>query len=286
MLLKEDLFIMLRNGPLTGKGYYLIEKGFSQLPIFKKEPYTEREAWLYLIEKAAYQPYLKEAEGMAIPLGIGELIASARFLAEEWHWSTKNGWAKDRANRLIQKFVRHGWITVDTNYYAEQDSSKTTSCKRYNKRPSLITICKYRELQHKLGKEIDSKTYSDTSNFETDRLQECDKPNQEQSILNNKTKNKLVGDAKQDTYLFETFPKVKNPEDFINYMPTHWQNYALHEKGWDIDKIISEAKWFWKNYSGLDMENRNKRHSTLAKRKHWDKVWVKWCDQEFRNVYD
>jgi len=275
---------MFANGPLIGKGYYLMEKGFSKLPIFKKEPYTEREAWSYLIENAAYQPYLKEVDGMAIPLGMGQLVASARFLAEEWNWRTKNGWAKDRANRLIQKFVRHGWITVDTNYYVECDSSETFSSKRYNKRPSLITICDYKELQHKFGQGKDSKTGSSEPNHETASLQENDKPNQNQSNSSNKSKNQLVGDITQDMYLFEKFSQVKGPDDFINYMPTHWQNYALLEKEWHMDEIISEASEFWERFAGEDIEDRMKRHSKLEKRKYWDKVWIKWCDQEFRNI--
>jgi hypothetical protein len=264
------------KAPLTGKGYFMIERGLANLPLFKKEPYTEREAWIYLIEHAAYQPYICEIDGMAITLGMGELIASSRYLADQW------GWAKDRANRFIQRLSRHGWIKTDTNYYVERDSSATVESKPYNKRPTLITICKYKELQHKNSCDDFAESDSYEGQSATALRQESDKPNQINS-KNKNQKNNLVGRSNQDRFLFEVFTEVQNPEEFINYMPQDWQYYALYTKKWSMDEIIATATEFWIKYAGNTLRERITNQASLEKRKDWGAVWKSWCDQPFRN---
>lgn len=264
------------KAPLTGKGYFMIERGLANLPLFNKEPYTEREAWIYLIEHAAYQPCIIEIDGMAIPLGMGELIASSRYLADQW------GWTKDRANRYIQRLSRHGWIKTDTNYYVGRDSSAIVESKPYNKRPTLITICKYKELQRKNSCDDFAESDRCDEQSETALRQDSDKPNQVNSKNKNK-KNNLVGHSNQNRFLFEIFPQVQKPEEFINYMPQEWQNYALLTKNWSIDKISDTAIEFWINYAGITLEERISNQSSLEKRKYWGTVWKTWCDQPFRN---
>ncbi len=38
-----------------GSGYYVMARGWMQHPVFRAEPYTEREAWLWLIEAASWK---------------------------------------------------------------------------------------------------------------------------------------------------------------------------------------------------------------------------------------
>jgi hypothetical protein len=274
---------MLTNGPLTGKGYYLVERKFMDLHIFKEEPYTQREACLYLIENAAYQAVVREVDGMAIPLEIGQLVASYRYLAEAWGWGKS---AKDRVKRYLEKLERHGWITLNTDYHVSRDSYKTVESKAYNKRPTLITVRDYRALQHKMEDSSSTSRDSTVEEFATDTRQYNDKPNQVKTNSNKKIKNQEVGERNQDSFLFDAFPQVTRSEAFIKYMPQHWQNYALHEKGWGINMIEIEAKRFWERYAGSNLVERDIRHSSFEKRKKWDCVWRKWCDQEFRNSYN
>jgi hypothetical protein len=279
--------MLCNSGPVTRKGYFLVERDFMNLQIFKKQPYTEREAWIYLIENAAFKVTLREVDGMAITLQRGQLVGAYRYLAEAWQWLTPKGnLSKDKVRRFIDKLDRHGWVSVSTNYYVERDSNATVFSKPYNKRPALITVLHYNELQRKEGERPDKKTDSDTQENATALIHESDKPNQIQSTSNNEINNQSVGSVDQDVFLFEEFPQVENSEDFIKYMPTHWQNYALQEKGWEIDTVIEEAQAFWERYAGRDMSDRLKKHSSFEKRKYWKRVWFSWCDQEFRNAYN
>jgi len=266
--------------PLTRKGFFLVERGWRDFDIFKNSPFSEREAWLYLLEQAAYDDCYRHIDGMRIFVVRGQFVASYRYLAEAWEWK------KDRVQTFLEKLEKWGWIKVCTDYREESDSLPTALRKPYNRRSSMITINHYNELQRHDPNDVVNASDRFNEENPTASGQEDDKPNQIQPNKNNKIRNQSVGAANQDVFLFEQFPAVKDPEDFINYMPQYWQNYALQEKNWDIETVISEAQTFWERYAGVDMEDRLKKLSILEKKKYWKNVWIKWCDQEFRNTYN
>jgi hypothetical protein len=59
--------------------FYRMQRGWFDKPVFDREPYCRRAAWVWLIENAAFAPH----NG----LERGQLRASNRFLAEAWSWS-------------------------------------------------------------------------------------------------------------------------------------------------------------------------------------------------------
>lgn len=274
---------MYTSGPITGRGWCLMERGFMDLQIFAEEPYTEREAWIYLIENAAFKPIIREVDGMAIPLKQGQLVASCRYLAEAWGWRTKGGYAKDRVLRLLGKFQRHSWISIGTDYSVERDNYEAVSDKKYNRRPMLITLLHYNELQRKNDDELFFNGEMDLARAETALRQLCDKPKQIPANKDKTIKNHGLTRDNGDVFLFDMFSQVNNSEEFIYYMPGSWQNYALHDKKWSIEKVGDEAKNFWERYAGKNLEERSKNRNRLEKRTHWKKVWEKWCDQRFRS---
>lgn len=266
------------QGPLTHRGYFLMQRGWMNFQLFKSEPYTQREAWAYLIEHAAYEDVPREVDGMVVIVKRGQVLASYRYLAKAW------GWKKDRVSRFLDKLIRHRWVKVDTSYNVKQDNSQTHTKTAYNRRSSLITIMHYNMLQRREAVGKFQKRDSNERFLEAAIRQQHDKPNQYQASESKEIKNQMAGLVSADKFLFEIFPEVRSPGDFINYMPNEWQNYALQEKGWHIDEIISEARIFWERYAGEDLEDRRKKQYSLEQRTNWFRVWKKWCDQEFRNV--
>jgi hypothetical protein len=74
------------------RGYILIARGILDHPRFKPTgPYTRAEAWLWLIEAAAFKDrsvsVLAGRQRKAVWIARGELTYSVRYLAKAWKWS-------------------------------------------------------------------------------------------------------------------------------------------------------------------------------------------------------
>lgn len=79
---------------ITG-GKYWMTRGWQENKIFAKEKFTEREAWLYLIENSAYSPHVQGIGRHRVSVARGQFVTSDRFLAKAWDWS------KSRVNRYL-----------------------------------------------------------------------------------------------------------------------------------------------------------------------------------------
>lgn len=66
-------------------------------PMFANEPFTEREAWLYLIEHAAFEARSFRIGKHVVRAERGQLVTSVRFLASAWQWS------KSRVDRFLKR---------------------------------------------------------------------------------------------------------------------------------------------------------------------------------------
>jgi hypothetical protein len=64
-------------------------KLFDQADPFWNEPrvFSRWEAWVDLIQLAAYRPHSRTVGGRRVELARGQVLASVRFLAERWRWS-------------------------------------------------------------------------------------------------------------------------------------------------------------------------------------------------------
>ncbi len=80
---------------MSERGAFLIDRGWFDHPAFRTEPFTEREAWAWLISEAAYKPHQRRLGSAVVQLQRGQLGASVRFLAERWKWS------KSRVDRFL-----------------------------------------------------------------------------------------------------------------------------------------------------------------------------------------
>ncbi|MGR0185519.1 hypothetical protein [Azospirillum aestuarii] len=105
-------------------GYYLMHRGWRDNPVFQDEPCSEREAWVWLIEEAAYQDRRQRVGKVIVSVKRGQLAVSTRFLAEAWQWS------HSKARRFLERLEKEGMIGTDADTGV-----------------SVITICNYETYQ-------------------------------------------------------------------------------------------------------------------------------------------
>ncbi|WP_216602378.1 hypothetical protein [Ruegeria sp. HKCCD6109] len=92
---------------------------------FKPEPFTEREAWMWMVMEASYKPRQKPVGDIWVDLERGQLASSVRFMCDAW------GWSKSRVDRFLKRLEKRDMIGTDTGTGV-----------------NVITICKYDEYQN------------------------------------------------------------------------------------------------------------------------------------------
>lgn len=115
-------------------GYYQMARGWQENAFFSDEPFTEREAWLWLIENAAWKPSSARIKGATISLERGQLCFAQRFLAEKWRWS------KSRVDRFLKRLAAESMISVCSKNGA-------TAGHKAGQGQSIITVCNYDKYQ-------------------------------------------------------------------------------------------------------------------------------------------
>lgn len=109
---------------MDDKGVYAVARSVWNNPMFADEPYTQREAWLWLIGAAAWNEREVRGRGAPVRLQRGEFFFSLRFLEERW------GWTKSRVERFLSMLEKRDAIRD-----AERDGVK------------IYSICKYDDFQ-------------------------------------------------------------------------------------------------------------------------------------------
>lgn len=86
-------------------GFYAMHRGWMDHPVFSRpKEMSEREAWLWLIENAAYKARRYRVGVIVVDLERGQLAVSIRHLADQW------GWSKSRVDRFLTKLSGHQMI--------------------------------------------------------------------------------------------------------------------------------------------------------------------------------
>ncbi|MBN9453236.1 MAG: hypothetical protein J0I42_14910 [Bosea sp.] len=109
---------------MSERGVFAVDRGIFEHPAFQREPFTQREAWLWLVAEAAFKERSKRADGKVIHLQRGQLCHSIRFMAEAWQWS------KSRVDRFLTMLENRDMLRSEIGT-----------------RIPIITICNYCEYQ-------------------------------------------------------------------------------------------------------------------------------------------
>jgi len=100
------------------QGLILLDRGVLDHPLFKEEPYTEREAWIWMITEASWTARSVRGKSGPIHLNRGQFSCSIRFMAEKFNWS------KSRVDRFINKLILNNMVEKDN----ETTQNVTTIC--------------------------------------------------------------------------------------------------------------------------------------------------------------
>lgn len=163
-----------------------MHRGWMSHSSFKSEPFSEREAWVWLIENAVYKDTIIRIRGLPIEIKRGSLSYSNRFLAEAWKWESP-----ERVRRYLKNRAR--WGMIELRNVALQ---------------SLITICNYEKYQ------------SPISAFEAETRQKT--PNEQGKAKAERKANKKEGKEQKELKEISThsipLPEWMPKEEFFAYI--------------------------------------------------------------------
>jgi hypothetical protein len=109
---------------MSERGVFAVDRGVFDHDCFADEPFTEREAWIWLVSEAAWKPRARRIGNINVSLDRGQLAASVRFMADKWKWS------KSAVDRFLARLKNRDMIETENGTGL-----------------NVITICKYDDYQ-------------------------------------------------------------------------------------------------------------------------------------------
>jgi hypothetical protein len=110
---------------MSERGVFAVDRGIWDHDVLSgSEPFSRREAWLWLLSEAAWRPHKRRIVGRPIQLRRGQYAGSLRFIASKWRWT------EPRVRRFLASLISAEMIDAKT------DAGVT-----------VLTICKYDEYQ-------------------------------------------------------------------------------------------------------------------------------------------
>lgn len=101
-------------------GTFSVARTIWNHPVFRDQPKTEREAWIWMLSEASWRDRSVRAGDHVVALRRGQLVGSLRFCAKSWDWHDS------KVRRFLARLQKHALIEVATDAGV-----------------SIITICKY-----------------------------------------------------------------------------------------------------------------------------------------------
>jgi hypothetical protein len=202
----------------TKGGYILLHRRLRSHYLFKREPETERGAWIDLLLQASYTPHRLRWNSEIITVGRGEVPTSYRKLAEQWMWGVNS------VRRFLSILEQEGMVSTktDTGFL-------------------IVTICNYDTYQ---GELINADTPSDT----VPDTQADTNINKRKEKKENKSPPSPLS-AKQ-----EKAERISNLSSLpFDSLPAEWSEWAHGAMGWDAETIAdvwANFRDYWRRKNG------------------------------------
>jgi len=95
--------------------FIIVPRSIFERGVFgKDEPYSKREAFLDLVQMAAFEPADYFVSGYKYKVERGQLAASKSFLSNRWHWNI------DKVRRYLQYLRREGMCDYQCDHQCNQ----------------------------------------------------------------------------------------------------------------------------------------------------------------------
>lgn len=89
----------------------------------KNRPFTRFEAWIDMIQMAAYKAHERMIGNQSVKVETGQIVASSRFLAKRW------GWGRQRVRGFLQSLRRQSRVTTELVPRLQQKLTRITLTK-------------------------------------------------------------------------------------------------------------------------------------------------------------
>jgi hypothetical protein len=95
---------------MSERGVFAVDRGIWDHDVLvDDQPFSRREAWLWLLSEAAWKPHRRRLAGRSVELDRGQCAASLRFLAGKWRWT------ESRVRRFLDLLKSEGMIDAATD---------------------------------------------------------------------------------------------------------------------------------------------------------------------------
>lgn len=118
-----------------------MDKGWFEHPVFDDQPFTEREAWAWMIAAAAPAERFRRLGQVRVLVKRGQFKHSHRFLAKRWQWSVarvQRFLAKLVAESMIESVTESGVTCVTLCNYDKYQPSTAVTESAASQQPSQI----------------------------------------------------------------------------------------------------------------------------------------------------
>ena len=205
-------------------GFITIERDIWDHPLFKPEPMTEREAWMWMIAQAAWSGTSHRVGSQMVDVPRGAFMATLRDMQSAFMWQSDK-----RVRTFLEKLQRHEMI-------------KKVSFGAKNARKTHVTICEYEEYQSRGRTESENETPRTTSSQPrtTGRMESVDNVAENKRTDAPRTHGGRTGDAvkkqgnketkKEDTNVSLSVPDAI-PANDLSLAVARYNDAANHE-GW------------------------------------------------------
>lgn len=109
---------------MPDRGYIRLYRSIWDHQVFREEPFTEQQAWIWLCSHAAWKARQQRLGEHLVNLERGQIIGAVRFLGEKW------GWSKGKVERYLERLKNEAMVETETGTGI-----------------TVITICNYDEYQ-------------------------------------------------------------------------------------------------------------------------------------------
>jgi hypothetical protein len=197
----------------TMSGWVAIKRGIFEHPFFAREPMSEREAWVWMITRAAWQDTRHKVGMDMVEVPRGAFMATLKEMQSVWMW---------RSDSRVRNFLKR------------LESERMVCCEivvRKDARKTQVSICNYEQYQAIERAENVGKNAGGTRGPTHKRNKEQDNKEEEA-----KASKQIRGS--------------RLPDDW--FLPRSWGEWAAGE-GYEIEVIRTQAdnfKDYWKARAG------------------------------------
>ena len=216
-------------------GWFAVQRDFFDHKLFKKEPFTEREAWLWIIANAAWEQTTHRIEREVLIVERGSFYCTQRELAQRFQWGTTK----------IRNFLK---LTQEQNMLVINNETKKT----------LVSVCNYEEYQSKQNNDKTTTKQPSSENKTTTKQRQNTKEEINNLTTNNITKDNKNIDDQKPISLFEDFWEAFDDKRGKANALKVWKSKNLDEISYDVisgakiyvNQIRGSESKYWKQAQG------------------------------------